>query len=310
MGDCGHRALQQPSGAGAKYVQWTRRAGKLHFSIPIERRLHRWKPVSTLFDSQLTYMFRHPRQCSRSYSNISYVGAHNSYSVQAGSLAANQNYDVTTQLDNGIRLLQGQGHLNNGDIHLCHSSCLLLDAGTMTDYLGKVRSWLDANPNEVITILWVNSGGIPVSQWAQSYTAVGLDALSYTPASVPVAYSAWPTLQELISSGKRVVNFMDYGADYSAVPYILDHFAHFWENPYDQTDDSFPCTIDRGTAETPMYMINRECLYRVHVDLSCSLTVQRRLPRQEYDLLRSADPGTRHFPSGRSECSQRICLAR
>lgn len=214
-------------------------------------------------------MFRHPRQCSRSYSNISYVGAHNSYSVQAGSLAANQNYDVTTQLDNGIRLLQGQGHLNNGDIHLCHSSCLLLDAGTMTDYLGKVRSWLDANPNEVITILWVNSGGIPVSQWAQSYTAVGLDALSYTPASVPVAYSAWPTLQELISSGKRVVNFMDYGADYSAVPYILDHFAHFWENPYDQTDDSFPCTIDRGSAETPMYMINRECLLCTRLDLSC-----------------------------------------
>lgn len=96
-------------------------------------------------------------QCSRSYGNISYVGAHNSYSVQAGSIAANQNYDVTTQLNNGIRMLQNQGHSQDGGIHLCHSSCLLLDAGNITSYLSKVKSWLDENPNEVITILWVNS---------------------------------------------------------------------------------------------------------------------------------------------------------
>lgn len=54
-------------------------------------------------------------------------------------------------------MLQNQGHAQDNEIHLCHSSCLLLDAGIITDYLGKVRSWLDENPNEVITILWVNS---------------------------------------------------------------------------------------------------------------------------------------------------------
>lgn len=47
--------------------------------------------------------------------------------------------------------------------------------------------------------------------------------MSYVPTSTPVAYNAWPTLQELISSGKRVVSFMDYNADYSSVNYILDH---------------------------------------------------------------------------------------
>lgn len=87
---------------------------------------------------------------------VSYVGAHNSYSVQAGSIASNQNYDVTTQLDNGVRMLQNQGHAQDNSIHLCHSSCLLLDAGPLVDYLGKVKSWLDSNPNEVVTILWVN----------------------------------------------------------------------------------------------------------------------------------------------------------
>lgn len=87
---------------------------------------------------------------------MTYIGAHNSYSVMSGSIAANQNYDVTTQLNNGVRMLQNQGHNQNGAIHLCHSSCLLLDAGTITSYLQKVKTWLDDNPNEVVTILWVN----------------------------------------------------------------------------------------------------------------------------------------------------------
>ncbi|KAK9897191.1 PLC-like phosphodiesterase [Cystobasidium minutum MCA 4210] len=198
----------------------------------------------------------HAELCSRQYSNVSYIGAHNSYSVQAGSIASNQNYDVTAQLDNGIRMLQNQAHTQDNEVHLCHSSCLLLDAGPLTDYLGKVRSWLDENPNEVITILWINSDSIPVASFGAAYQAVGLDQMAYVPTSTPVAYNAWPTLQELISSGKRVVSFMDYNADYSSVNYILDHFTHFWENPYSQTDASFPCNVDRGSADTQMYMMN------------------------------------------------------
>lgn len=60
--------------------------------------------------------------CSRSYSNVSVIGAHDSYAVGAGNLAANQNYTIKTQLDNGIRLLQVQGIMNNGALHLCHTS--------------------------------------------------------------------------------------------------------------------------------------------------------------------------------------------
>lgn len=63
----------------------------------------------------------------------------------------------------------------------------------------------------------------PVAQWGEAYAAVGLDQMSYVPATTPVAYNAWPTLQEMISSGKRLVSFMDYNADYSSVNYILDH---------------------------------------------------------------------------------------
>lgn len=194
--------------------------------------------------------------CSKLYSNVSYIGAHDSYSVQAGSLAANQNYDVTTQLNNGIRMVQNQVHNKSGTLELCHTSCVLLDAGTAESYLAKVKTWLDANPDEVLTLLWVNSDSMPVADYAQAYVSAGLDSYSYVPSSTPVAYASWPTLQELISSGKRLVSFMDFGADYSVCTYILDHFTHFWETPYDETDPSFPCTVNRGQESTKMYMIN------------------------------------------------------
>lgn len=164
----------------------------------------------------------HAELCSRLYSNVTYVGAHNSYAVDSGNIAANQNYTVTTQLDNGIRLLQVQGHMNGNELHLCHTSCALLDAGTFADYLSEVKTWLDSNPNEVITILMVNSDGIAPSVWGQAYTDSGLDADVYTPPYVPLGYYEWPTLGELISSGTRVVNFLAQNADVSSVGYLLD----------------------------------------------------------------------------------------
>lgn len=41
--------------------------------------------------------------CERKYSNITYVIAHNSPFHRANNAASNQDFDVTTQLDNGVR---------------------------------------------------------------------------------------------------------------------------------------------------------------------------------------------------------------
>lgn len=46
----------------------------------------------------------HPEFCSRSYSNITMVAAHNSPFVRAGNAAANQALGVQSQLDDGIRM--------------------------------------------------------------------------------------------------------------------------------------------------------------------------------------------------------------
>lgn len=45
-----------------------------------------------------------PEFCSRKYSNITHIAAHNSPFVRPGNLAANQMLDVETQLNDGIRM--------------------------------------------------------------------------------------------------------------------------------------------------------------------------------------------------------------
>ena len=77
-------------------------------------------------------------------------------------------------------------------------------------------------------------------------------------ANVP---AQWPTLGDLLDSGKRVVVFLDAGADTDrSVPYILPEFDMIWETPFSVTDASFPCSVNRigGNLSTAdhMYMIN------------------------------------------------------
>jgi hypothetical protein len=90
--------------------------------------------------------------CSRPYSNVTFVGSHDSAFV--GLLPSqNQLLSVADQLGFGVRFLQAQTHNLDGTIEMCHTSCDLLDQGTLTDYLKPIKSFMDANPNEVVTLL-------------------------------------------------------------------------------------------------------------------------------------------------------------
>ncbi|CAE6522201.1 unnamed protein product [Rhizoctonia solani] len=196
--------------------------------------------------------------CNRTFGNVTYIGAHDSYAVGSNNLAANQDYNATQQLTDGIRMLQVQAHLQNGAIRLCHTSCLLLDGGSLTDYLKKVKTWLDQNPNEVISILIVNIDNQPASSFAAIYEAASMVDISYAPPTTTVAADKWPTLGTLIDSGKRVLTFMDNSADATAAPYIIDEFSNIWETAYNVVDNAFPCTLNRtdGTAEGKMGLSN------------------------------------------------------
>jgi len=129
------------------------------------------------------------------------------------------------------------------------------------DYLKTVKTWLDANPNEVLTLLFTNPEGQSVSTvWKPAFDAAGITPLAYVPPSVPVKNSDWPTLGQLIDSGKRVVVFLDSSTDTSSVNFILPEFQMIWETPFTVTNASFPCSVDRTSGPLATsdhsYMIN------------------------------------------------------
>lgn len=155
-------------------------------------------------------------------------------------------------------MLQIQAHFQNGVIRLCHTSCTLYDGGTLEDYLTTVKTWLDANPEEVLSILIVNIDNQPASAYDAIYKSAAVDTYSFAPASSPMAASAWPTLGSMIDSGKRLVTFLDNGAD-ATIPYLIDEFTNIWESAYNIVDPSlFDCTVNRtnGDTATQMALIN------------------------------------------------------
>jgi len=189
---------------------------------------------------------------------VSFVGAHDSYAIGTNNLAVNQDQDVTQQLTDGVRLLQMQAHNSSGVIQLCHTSCALYNGGTLADYLTKVKTWMDANPSDVVTLLIVNIDNLPASAYAPVFQTVGLDKLSFAPSNSPLTASSWPTLGSMIDANTRLVTFLDNAADLTSVPYLIDEFTNVWETPFDVTDPAFDCSINRtkGDTSTQMYLIN------------------------------------------------------
>ncbi|RMY66935.1 hypothetical protein D0863_08116 [Hortaea werneckii] len=217
----------------------------------------------------------YPEFCSRQYSNITQICAHNSYFSVKNNAASNQDYDMHTQLDDGIRMIQGETQLVNGTMYGCHTSCDLLNAGTYASILSQVANWVEAHPYDVVTILVGNSDyekGVTAKDYVQPFEESGLMPYLYEPEYVPQRRNQWPTLGEMILSGKRVVAFIDYNANQTAVPWLLDEYTHFWSTPFSPTDPDFPCSLqlplhlDNETAkEEFMYIANHNLNVRFNL---------------------------------------------
>jgi hypothetical protein len=208
-----------------------------------------------------------PSLCSKAYNNITHLGAHDSPFLRnqqtSFSTSGNHYYNTTVQLDAGVRLLSAQVHKANDSSgseawHLCHSSCDLLDAGSLESWLTEIKTWMDKNTNDVVTVLIVNSDGASASDLGSQFSASGLDTLAYTPPSLSSIPQTWPTLDSLISNGTRLMTFVaSLSTPSSQYPYLMDEFTFIFENEYENVSPSnYSCNPDRptslGTAEAAL----------------------------------------------------------
>lgn len=134
--------------------------------------------------------------------------------------------------------------------------------GTAESFFTNVTGWIRTHPYDVVTILIGNADFIDVGNYTAPLENSGLFKYAYVPSQVPMNVTTWPTLANMILMGKRAVIFMDYRANQTKVPYILDEFSQMWETPFSPTNRSFPYTqqrppgLSKEDAEQRMYMAN------------------------------------------------------
>ncbi|KAF2866944.1 PLC-like phosphodiesterase [Massariosphaeria phaeospora] len=201
----------------------------------------------------------HVEFCDRKFSNITMVVAHNSPFDVPHNLASNQELGVIAQLEDSIRGLQFQTHWSQttSQLRLCHTSCNLLDAGTLQSFLQTVHSWLVAHPYEVIAIIMGNDDRVSPTTYIEPFNNSGLLPHLYVAPNTTMTVKQWPTLSEMIIHDKRVVVMLDYLANQTQVPWLLDEFNYLWETPFSPTDAAFPCTQQRPPDQTEAVSLSR-----------------------------------------------------
>lgn len=134
------------------------------------------------------------------------------------------------------------------------------------------------NPYDVVSIVIGNYDLAAPKNFTFPIESSGLIDYVYTPPKMPMRLDDWPRLTDFILSGKRAVVFLDYMANQTEVPYILDEFSQMWETPFSPTNRDFPCNVQRPPnlgpkqAKNRLYMANHNLNTEVNL-LSSSMLV-------------------------------------
>lgn len=200
----------------------------------------------------------HAELCDRAYDKVAFPGTHDAYSNLAEKfIAADQSFPLAKQLEDGVRVLHLEAITNlpnHDDAFLCHGLCGLGNK-LLVDDLTDVNTFVQAHPNEVVTLL-LESSDLPTATIAAAFTKSGLvPSLHAHDLGAP-----WPTLGKLIQHRDHVVVFYVNvtKTDEAKYPWLLDRWSFTWETPWNnvKVDDFGRCNADRGTMGNDIYVVD------------------------------------------------------
>jgi len=193
----------------------------------------------------------HEELCERRYDEVSYAMTHNAMSnAAAGWVLPNQSFGITRQLQDGIRGLMLDTYDEEGELLLCHATCL---AGSqpLLEGLGEIEAFLAEQPDEVISIIFENY--ITHAQTATAFEESGLIDYVYA----HEAGEPWPSLRTLIDAGTRLVVFQEKLPEDDAYPWLMRIWDHAWETPFSAaTPEDLVCDPNRGDPANPIFLLN------------------------------------------------------
>lgn len=146
--------------------------------------------------------------CDRPLDEVTFAATHNSFASEErgyNAAAMNQFTAVPGQLADGIRGLNFDLHEaeDGSGAWLCHQYCPL-GWQPLGEALVELRTFLEASPREVV--LLVLESYVPASVVEDAFAGAGL---------LPFVHAqpqgeAWPTLGEMIATGRRLVVLTDH----------------------------------------------------------------------------------------------------
>ncbi len=191
----------------------------------------------------------HAELCDRAFDQVAYATTHNAMSnAEDDWIAPNQGRTMWHQLEDGVRGMMLDVHDDDGVTSLCHAVCML-GSRPLTQALIELRMFLDCNPAEVFTIIF--EPHVEEAAIAASFEEAGL--LPYLHEQALGA--PWPTLREMIESGRRLVIFTE--SSEVTLPWYHYAYAYAWDNDYhNETPSDFDCVPNRGTGDEPIFVLN------------------------------------------------------
>ncbi|MCW8378094.1 PI-PLC domain-containing protein [Streptomyces justiciae] len=224
------------------------------------------------------------RLCDRPYDEVAFLTSHNAMSTTVDRfIGPLQDPAITTQLDDGVRALQIDTYrwerpdeitarLKDSDfsaeqralianvvnrvnppregLWLCHSVCRA-GAVPLVPELREIGDWMRDHPTEVLTLIVQDA--ISGEDTAEAFARAGLGDLVFTPDDDPA--EAWPTLGDMIDSGRRLVVFAEQ-ADGPAAWY-RNFYRYGMETPFSfQRPDQMSCVPHRGGTGKRLFLLN------------------------------------------------------
>lgn len=192
-----------------------------------------------------------PELCDKRYDEVSYLTTHNAFNAgNEGFTFPNHNFGLTDQMNYGVRGLMLDVY-DDGGVATVYHSTNILGSQPLSSNLAEIKNFLDANPTDIVTIIF--ECYIDANMMEQSFTDAGL--LSYL--HTQTLGDPWPTLQNMIDAGGRLVVLSDEddaGPGQEWYHYVWDfavetHFSN-------SAPSDFSCEFNRGDSINDLFILN------------------------------------------------------
>jgi len=174
---------------------------------------------------------------------------------RAAALAEARATYGTAAVTSALRIRHALGLSPSGPVEafLCHTMCQLGSTPWLAS-LRATKAWMDDHPADVVT-LFVEDRVTP-EDTAELIDEAGLLPYVYTPPG-DSADATWPTLGQMVESGKRLVVLMENHGGGERYPWLLQGFDWVQDTPFFfRRPADFTCHRNRGRLDAPLFLVN------------------------------------------------------